>query len=193
MVCETDGQGGDKTNCHIDLLLLLLTITRCVIFKTHLALLLLLGQGYSTGGLVWATGPSWRTLSNCKLSPTLSTGGHSSQWGAFTDCKLVLTLAFTVSNWLNCHGHLHILFHNAHFRLDHVIFFYLFTQVRCISDWRLGQGSICNIIIMKRHTKFPKLQTCYLISWPWTLNDSKYCHIALIIQFSIIHFFHTIK
>ena len=52
------------------------------------------------------------------LSPTVSTGSHptggsSLQRGAFTDCKLALTLAFTASNWLNCHGHLHILFHNA--------------------------------------------------------------------------------
>ena len=34
--------------------------------------------------------------------------------GAFTDCNLALILAFTASNWLNCHGQLHILFYNAH-------------------------------------------------------------------------------
>ena len=56
-----------------------MTIARCVIFKTHLALLLL-SQRCSTGGLVWATGPSEQALS---------------------DCKLALTLAFTVSNSLN--------------------------------------------------------------------------------------------
>ena len=48
--------------------------------------------------------------------------------GAFSLTALALTLAFTYPNWLNCHGHLHILFHNAHFRLDHVIFC-LFAQV----------------------------------------------------------------
>ena len=47
------------------------------------------------------------------LSPTDSTGGRSPQWDALTDCKLALTLAFTASNWLNCCGHLHVLFHNA--------------------------------------------------------------------------------
>ena len=117
---------GDKTDCHIDLQLLLLTIVRSVIFKTHLALLLLLGQGCWTRGLVWATGTSGHTLSDCKraltrpsLTPTLSTEGHPTggcilQWGALTDCKLARIPAFTASNWLNCRGHLHILFHNAH-------------------------------------------------------------------------------
>ena len=100
--------GGDKTHCHIDPYLLLLTIAQCVIFKAHLALLLLLDQGCSTGGLVWATGPtgtlsvtaSWLWLWP-SLSPTLSTGGSSSQRGVLTDCKLALTLAFTVTNCLN--------------------------------------------------------------------------------------------
>ena len=68
------------------------------------------------------------------LSPTLSTGGRptgdsSNQRGALSVCKLALTLAFTVSNGLNCRGHLHILFQNAHFWLDLGIFFRLFTQV----------------------------------------------------------------
>ena len=71
---------GGKTDCHIDALLLLLTTARYVIFKTHIALLLLLGQGCSTGGLVWATGPNGRPLS---------------------DCKLAFTLAFTTSNSFN--------------------------------------------------------------------------------------------
>ena len=74
---------GDKTNYYIDPQFLLLTIACCVIFKIFLALLLLLGQGCSTGGLLWATDPSRRTLRDSKLAltwplltPTLSTGGH---------------------------------------------------------------------------------------------------------------------
>ena len=99
-------------------------ITSFLFFKTHLALLLL-GQGCSTGGLVWATSPSGRALSDCKLwfwswlPPTHSAGGRPTrgscpQGATLTDCKLALTLAFTVFNWLNCRGHLHILFHNTH-------------------------------------------------------------------------------
>ena len=70
---------GDKTDCNVDLELLLLTIARCVIFKTHLALLLLLGQDCSTGGLIWATGLSRCTLSDCKLALTVAFTGSNSQ------------------------------------------------------------------------------------------------------------------
>ena len=63
------------------------------------------------------------------LTGGCSIGGSGPQWGALTDCKLALSLAFTVPNWLICRGHLHILFHTPHFWLDHMIFFCLFTQV----------------------------------------------------------------
>ena len=34
------------------------------------------------------------------------------------------------SNWFNYRGHRHILFHNVHFQLNHVVFFRLFTHLR---------------------------------------------------------------
>ena len=68
-----------------------------------------------------AAPPQWGPLTDCNWlwlrpspSPTLSTGCSNPQRGALADCKLILTLAFNVSNWLKCHEHLHILFHNAH-------------------------------------------------------------------------------
>ena len=64
-VRETDGEE-DKTDCYIDPYLLLLTIAHCVIFKAHLALLLLFGQGCATGDQVWTTGPSGCALIDCQ-------------------------------------------------------------------------------------------------------------------------------
>ena len=49
------------------------------------------------------------------------------------------------------HGHLHIFFHNSHtFPLNHMtVSAYLYERVlfREISDWCLGQGSICNTFV----------------------------------------------
>ena len=60
--------------------------------RPHLAFLLHLSRGCSTEG-------RWGQLPSARRS---------------TDCKLALTLAFTDSNWINCRGHLNILFHNTH-------------------------------------------------------------------------------
>ena len=91
----------------------LLTIARCVIFKTHLALLLPLDQGCSTRGLVWTTGPSGCTLTDCKLALILAFTASNSlnrrppKWkqqppaGRSHWLQLALTLAFTDSNSLN--------------------------------------------------------------------------------------------
>ena len=77
--------------------------------RPHLALLLQLGQGCSTGGLVWATGSSGRALGDCKLALTVS---NSLNWRPpiwrqqpSAQCshrlQLALTLAFSTSNSLN--------------------------------------------------------------------------------------------
>ena len=71
------------------------------------------------------------------------------QWGALTDCKLALTLAFTVSNWLNCCGHLHILFHNAHLLLirSHDLLPLIYTDMSLIDSSVKGQcATISNIL-----------------------------------------------
>ena len=95
----------------------LLTIARCVIFKTHLALLLLLGHGCSTGGCLEQQPQRGAltlalTVSNSQLEAAAPSG-------AFSPTALAFTLAITVSNCnrSNCHRHLHILFHNAHLLL----------------------------------------------------------------------------
>ena len=121
-------------------------IAHCVIFKTHLALLLLLCQGCSTRGLIWATGPSERALSDC------ITGGSSSQRGALTDCKLALTLAFTAPTDSTAASIcIYYFITPTYFRWDHLIFFRLFTQVYVWLTAR--QGSICNISIDQEYLK----------------------------------------
>ena len=102
-----------------------MTIARCVIFETHLALLLL-GQGYSTGGLVWSIGPSGRALNDCKLALTLAFSvSKSPNW---TPPNWRQQAPVGRAHWLqtgshsglhylqiiNCRGHLHILFRNSH-------------------------------------------------------------------------------
>ena len=80
-VRQTDGRRQDR--------LLYWPMTYSLDHNTHLALLLF-GQGCSTGGLVWARGPSGLALTD---------------W---------LSLWPSLSNSLNCRRHLHILFRNAH-------------------------------------------------------------------------------
>ena len=109
-------------------------IAHCVIFKTHLVLLLLNRRSLR------ATAPSeafsltanWVSLWP-SLSPTLNWRppnwrqqppagrSHWLQTGFYS--------GFHSLQMTQLHGHRHLLFHNAHFRLDHVIFFRLFTQV----------------------------------------------------------------
>ena len=61
--------------------------------------------------------------------------GHSAQWGTICDCKLTISQELAESN---SNRYQHILFHNAgNIRLDHMIFFFLFTLVRL---WLLSQG-----------------------------------------------------
>ena len=90
--------------------------------------------------LYWPITSSLDHSTLCYLQDPLSTSS-ASQAGLLnlSDCKLGLTLTFTVSNWFNCRGHLHILFHNSYLH-------------RCISDWQLGQGSLCNIRISFKAT-----------------------------------------
>ena len=122
----------------------------------HLALLLFLGRGYSTGG------PLWHTL--CYLqSFTFSITTQRTQqvpvrWPldplAVTVLSLPTWLTVEIWHWATTsrlellRGHLHISFHNTHdFCLTRECF-RLFLQVRPvqrISDWRLGQEPICNI------------------------------------------------
>ena len=90
-----------------------MTTAHCVIFKTRLAHLLL-GQGCSIGDH-WEQQPPEGHSHWLQAGPQsgldclqLSTGG------TLTDWKLALILVFTVTNWLNCHKHLHILFYNDH-------------------------------------------------------------------------------
>ena len=115
-VWQTNGGRQDRLTY-----ILLLTIAHCVIFKTHLALLLL-GQGLSAGG-------RWEQQAPARRSNWFQTGFYSDLHclqitqleatqlvaaGRSHRLQLTLTLAFTVPNWLNYRGHLHILFHNAH-------------------------------------------------------------------------------
>ena len=71
---------------------------------------------------------NWRRL-NWRQQPSVG----RSHW-----LQDALTLAFTASNWLIS---IYYFITSAYFRLDHIIFFRLFTQVRL---WRLSQGSIFN-------------------------------------------------
>ena len=77
--CAMDGQRQIKTDCYI---LPLLTIARCVIFKTQ--------------------------ISSVSVSRLRMFNRRS-----LTAAALSVVLSQTAS-WLNCHGRLHILFHNAH-------------------------------------------------------------------------------
>ena len=60
----------------------------------------------------------------------ISTGGSSPHRGALTDCKLALTLTFTDPTTLTVAGiSIYYYITPTYFRLDHMIFFHLFTQV----------------------------------------------------------------
>ena len=103
-----------------------------------------LGQGYSTEDLVLVTGPSGRALSNCKQALTLAFTASNSvnrkppKWRQqpSAGCSLSLT-----ANWLSLWPSLppadstaagiciYYFIMPSYFRLDHMIFFRLLTQV----------------------------------------------------------------
>ena len=86
--------------------------------------------------------------------------GWCPQRGALSDCKLVLSLALTDSNWPNWQAGICIYY-----------FITLTTSVtasaylhKCISDWRFSQGSTCNRYFKSsfwRHDEFLKNKEKY--------------------------------
>ena len=121
-VIQMDGGGGDKTDLD--------RLPYCPITSSLDHNMLCYFQDPFSTSASWPGLLNWRPLrvtapsSALTLWPSLSQtlnwrppnlrqqspAGHS-LW-----LQLALTLSFTVSNcnWLYCHGHLHILFHNAH-------------------------------------------------------------------------------
>ena len=120
----------DKIDCYILIHNFFSGPYHVVLFsRPHLALFLLLDQGYSTGDL-WATAPTG-TLSDCKLS-----------------------LGYTASNYLNwlgpshsiCRYHFITILHKPH------DCFYLFTQVRL---WLMARTRVHMQHLGKVQTPFP--------------------------------------
>ena len=126
--------------------------------RPHLALLLHLSQEILNQRPLWSTVCYLQglisSLPKRRTQPVLIRGGgrvapcshHSPSSDSTDDCKLALTQD---SHCRRCysHEHLHKWFRNTHtfpFQRD---CFHLFSQVlpvKRISDWRLGQESICN-------------------------------------------------
>ena len=118
-----------------------MTIARCVIFKTSL---------------------STSSTSRLGLLNQRPGMGHRPQRGALSDCKLAPTQpSLTPTDSTAASICIYYFITLSYFRLDHVIFFRLLTQVRRVSDWRLGQKSICNTGTLSRNKR-----NSYHCRWP---------------------------
>ena len=113
-----------------------------LVLYSRKGLKLLWGERQMDGGgerqdrlLYWPVTSSLDHIPLCYLQDPLSNQrsdmGHRPQEERSQWLQAGSDSALADSNWLNHRGHLHILFHNAdNFRLDHVILFRSFTQVR---------------------------------------------------------------
>ena len=137
VVCVTNGRGGgDKTDYYIDPQLLLLTTSRCVIFKTHLAILLL-GWGCSTEG-------RWGQQPLAGRSHWLQAGSHSglhffqlsqleaAQLEAAAPSGLLwfwLWPSLSPADSTAAGIYIYYFITPSNFRLDNMLLFRLFTQM----------------------------------------------------------------
>ena len=111
-------------------------MTHCVIFKIRL----------STSSASWLGVLNWRP---CRPPPPV---GHF-QW--------LQTGSESGSHWHQLPSrHLHILFHNTHnFRLITWLFLLIYIGV---SDWWLGQGSVCNTYWLT-NAKIQLVRRCLIV------------------------------
>ena len=70
--------------------------------------------------------------------------GYRPQLRALSDCKLALFQALTDSNWLASIR----IYYSITFTTSDLITWSSAYLYRCVSNWQLGQGSICNINIL---------------------------------------------
>ena len=158
VVCERDWRRQGDIDCYIDPYLFLLTIPLCVIFKTPLSISSASRQGFSTRG--WCGSLPQLALSVTASWHRLKTHSDSSWF------------------WLS-RRYLHKSFHNAYdFWSTTWLLLLIYTCASFsekISDWRLGQGSICNtttgfnseFYMTGYHSKVkePNLSNCLPIVW----------------------------
>ena len=136
-MCETDGWRETRQIAKLTDNFFSWPLYAVLSSRPHLALLPHLGRGCSSRG-------SWGLLPSAVRSHWLQAGSDS---------------GLHSSNF-NCHGHLHILFHNAHLLPIRFRDLLPLIYTRCVSEWQLGKGSICNTGYDTKLNMILRLQFC---------------------------------
>ena len=124
----------------------------------------------------------------CRSRPKLCTSSIS--WPSLLICKLALTLAFTTTNWLNCRGHLHILFHNAHLLpiRSRGLFPLIYTGASLIDSLVKG-NDVTSVYISKSH-RCASLPHLLIV---WLIISSLLPHKLHLLFSSVPSIFHKLK